>query len=869
MKEPADPPASPPLSSSGRQSPSRKDTILSLVEMLLQESGNMSKGPKGQPPSFEDDRDVPSVDEYLQEAGAEAFQKFQRSINNLDKELRNFANAARQLGSSVAILSSGFRLRERLAQLLFLYRENAADLFPRKVSHVARDSAPSIDVHPGGHRKGRRRKWGKAHLHIPRPTVSEEMDQEKFPDYLEALANDVKTFLNCLNEFPEFTDEAVNASINSFEGDLRYWSSCLREYPKQFRNPAVQRYIHELSQEMGDHINGITSSLCMFIEVGVPTIRFAQKHGSSNLLNLSTIATFFSAVTATTMQFSYELDPAETSSAIVNTFWFSSLVFSIAAAVNSLLGLTWKQAMYRSPGHRVPWWVLIWIKRSPLVFLVLSVACFSIGLCAFSYASHQPHITSTFTTVLTAFTSFGLAAVSAWFASERWAFSRHRGQKWLSDVLKESTNEFIRHPAISWLYKLSKFLSRNIVKFNELVSNAFSGISESCCFRRHSDGESDDIEANGSSGRRQSESPGSPEPTTAQSSTMMLAALPSTSTVRLPPVSPQSPPPPPPPVNSPTSPNDFVPETPASPPAAEGQPAAPSHGKLLWKNAIRTVKLHSNLNASSTGTHPMSMLSSRPIPLRKGTGSSSIGTNMTGLASATTGPGERRRTLMPEPVSNVKSRLSALVPKLALLETTQDLPAHTALVRHIQFSPDGKYLATSSWDRTSVIYKVGDPFVSHKILGHTHGFVGQVAWSPTGNILLTKLKQGIKVWTAEDIKGKVLDSYDLGHIKLYDVAVMPDSTRIVGVGTLLHSPTGLKPSKSRDEKRLVVYNLETKQVESQTPVLNDVRDITIAQARSGTIALISYENKAPPQLWKIELIKEPDNNTMVARLILR
>ena len=84
--------------------------------------------------------------------------------------------------------------------------------------------------------------------------------------------------------------------------------------------------------------------------------------------------------------------------------------------------------------------------------------------------------------------------------------------------------------------------------------------------------------------------------------------------------------------------------------------------------------------------------------------------------------------MVPEPVSTVKSRLSALVPKLVLLETTQDLPAHTALVKHIQFSPDGKYLATSSWDRTSVIFKVGDPFVSHKTLGHTHGFVGQVAW---------------------------------------------------------------------------------------------------------------------------------------------
>lgn len=109
-----------------------------------------------------------------------------------------------------------------MAQLLVLYRENAADLFPRKVSHTPRDSVTAFDALPGGGRKGKRRKWGgKAHLHVPRPTVSEDLDPEIFPDHLEALATDVRTFLNCLNEFPEFTDEAVNASILSFEGDLK------------------------------------------------------------------------------------------------------------------------------------------------------------------------------------------------------------------------------------------------------------------------------------------------------------------------------------------------------------------------------------------------------------------------------------------------------------------------------------------------------------------------------------------------------------------------------------------------------------------------------------------------------------------------
>jgi WD repeat-containing protein 26 len=95
---------------------------------------------------------------------------------------------------------------------------------------------------------------------------------------------------------------------------------------------------------MGDHIDTITVTLVMFIDIGVPTIQYAQKHGAGNLLNLSTVATFFSAVTATTLQFSFELTETGLQNT-VNAFWFASLVFSIAAAVNSLMGLTWKQAM--------------------------------------------------------------------------------------------------------------------------------------------------------------------------------------------------------------------------------------------------------------------------------------------------------------------------------------------------------------------------------------------------------------------------------------------------------------------------------------------------------------------------------------------
>ena len=45
------------------------------------------------------------------------------------------------------------------------------------------------------------------------------------------------------------------------------------------------------------------------------------------------------------------------------------------------------------------------------------------------------------------------------------------------------------------------------------------------------------------------------------------------------------------------------------------------------------------------------------------------------------------------------------------------------------------------------------------------------------------------------------------------------------------------------------------------PILHEVRDITLS--KTGNAALVSYENKAPPQLWKIEPIHRPGENPSV------
>jgi hypothetical protein len=73
----------------------------------------------------------------------------------------------------------------------------------------------------------------------------------------------------------------------------------------------------------------------------MPAIRYEQKRDYDSVLNMSTMATFFSAVTATTLQTSLSSSQAGTPlSSIVDTFWFCSLVLSIGAALNSLLKRT-------------------------------------------------------------------------------------------------------------------------------------------------------------------------------------------------------------------------------------------------------------------------------------------------------------------------------------------------------------------------------------------------------------------------------------------------------------------------------------------------------------------------------------------------
>ena len=403
---------------------------------------------------------------------------------------------------------------------------------------------------------------------------------------------------------------------------------------------------------------------------------------------------FFSAVTATTIQFSFERTGTEIDH-WVNGFWYSSLVFSIASAVNSLVGLTWRQAMYRSPGHRVPWWVLIWIKRSPLVFLIISVTAFSVGLCLFTYASHQPGLVCTLITAFTACSSFGLLAVSSWFVFERLVYSRHKGQLWLDDILNEIYRKIMRLLGLEWALRIaSKFTRQAADKsagFYRSATRRFTVILP--VYNHNHDAASraseSDIEIQSMEGGRKSMSP------------TFAASGGSTITVGRKDAGPTSP------VQLSSSPEPQTPmassallTTRGTSPEPE-EPAGPRNIRL--KNAVRSVMMLRA--AGSAAAQSINRPSQKPqVAAVAEAAVAATKTGATGDRRAATAAKARRNALAPLTAGRL-ARIATTRAALEQVAVTQIIPAHQALVRNLAFSPNGQLLATCSWDRTSALLK--------------------------------------------------------------------------------------------------------------------------------------------------------------------
>lgn len=274
--------------------------------------------------------------------------------------------------------------------------------------------------------------------------------------------------------------------------------------------------------------------------------------------------------------------------------------------------------------------------------------------------------------MFSAFSCFGLAAVSTWFASERWIFNRHKGRKWLADALSDTKVRLYSIPGVGWAFTQPRAAARKAAfwtrRQSKDASDFFSDVSKKTVdvLRSVKSSRSDMTEIDHSvmaSPVPQSFSPEPMSPTTPfyQSSHPLMPIAEVESRSRSFDISDEKT------ILSDAG-STIAPSTSASNPAA----------RTRWTNAVKSVTVM--LRSTSAASGAFSMPNS---PKRQRTMSSE---------GSRGGSGQLAEIL---PGMMKASRVAALVPKLKSLETTQDLAAHQALVRHLQFSPSGKFLATS------------------------------------------------------------------------------------------------------------------------------------------------------------------------------
>ena len=263
-------------------------------------------------------------------------------------------------------------------------------------------------------------------------------------------------------------------------------------------------------------------------------------------------------------------------------------------------------------------------------------------------------MTSTITTVFSAFSSFGLTAVSAWFASERMVFNRHKGKKWLADILDDVSDKLGEASGYGWVKKTAPEKSKTALSWSaRVIRRALVPLRRvGTMFDRTSD-----IAVN----------------------TASVESIP-------------------PPYTSPTIPPSAVIITPRTGPMTPN-PVDYSQGRDGGRGSGEASGRPSDASPIASPTTP-----STPEPGTEVSATRARFMNLVRSAimvnrligvgdeakakvsrSLTDGKAADRKAAAPS-IMPKSSRVAGLVPKLQNMTPTQDIAAHAALVRHMQVS---------------------------------------------------------------------------------------------------------------------------------------------------------------------------------------
>ncbi|KAI0699395.1 hypothetical protein BC835DRAFT_1412586 [Cytidiella melzeri] len=704
-----------------------------------------------------------------------------RQVGELDKQLRKLCNKARMLGSSAGILSASTHLRDRLGRVLDLFRQNAMNLYPEEIqAHMNAHPSPVKTM-----RRWRTKNFLDYKMQVQSPAIPEKPDNLALE--FRMFSKDVMTLFDCFSQFPEFVEELPDWSLAE---DLHVWANSLDNFEHEFATLAVQKYLYDSMADIGVHLASLAKHFIpTFTKIGIPTVRASQDHITSNLENQTVVAALFAGIATSMLQLFSDIVTGRLGSAIL-VLWYMSLIFSVGSAVNGLLGLSWMQAIYRSPDHHVPWWVLIWIKKFPLVFLVMSVACFFVALILVAFTPQQSRATLIMTTFLSSSSCFGLAAVSGWFICELLVYTHYEGRMWLSEVLNKRKETVIKFMLDGWQF--ARTSGKVLVQYRP----------------RKTDIELNDRPVN-------------------------IGFRPSSRRL-----------------------DSDVPFWLAYDKNAMNESQKIRH---RWHEAVRRIIEQERQKRGRTAP--------RPSPLFAHLTSVAIGTLR----------------------YNTVSKLQSMT-----ISTSHHInEKHGALVRSLQFSPNGKYLVTSSWDSQSFLFRINTPVLCERVLTYpaNTGYVHQVDWSPNGDKLLTRSNRRVIVWQLDvdqndgiirqagvivehqpnandhairsaswngdgseffSMQGKrntsneIVRDYATQHLDLSGVCVTSDSRWMICVGKYLQEKPGQKYG-------IVVWDLVNHKVAKIVPVYYEMSDVTLAS--DDRSILISYQNKAPSQFWLLRVHK--------------
>nr|XP_043606470.1 WD repeat-containing protein 26 homolog [Erigeron canadensis] len=171
-------------------------------------------------------------------------------------------------------------------------------------------------------------------------------------------------------------------------------------------------------------------------------------------------------------------------------------------------------------------------------------------------------------------------------------------------------------------------------------------------------------------------------------------------------------------------------------------------------------------------------------------------------------------------------------------QTVQILQDHHDEVWYLQFSHNGKYLASSSSDNSAIIWEVGldgKVTLKHRLIGHQKS-VSSISWSPGDDQILTcGVEEVVRRWDVNS--GECLHVYEKGLLGLVSCSWSPDGKCVF---------SGLT------DKSIIMWDLDGKEIEclkGQKTIKNSDLQITsdgkliITGCKETMILLIDRESR--------------------------